>query len=117
MDKLKMLSALMFVMANPAMSTSFGNGITAQKSVTNKFDGGNMLKVILMGIVTLVVVAQLGVAIVPASVTGLSNTSAITGYSTWSTGAQSTWGAIPGIVVLVFFLFFILILVAIVNAM
>lgn len=131
MDKLKAFSALMMLMSNPAMIPSLGKGIAAEESFVSRFDGGNMMKVLIMGIVTLVVVSQLGVAIVPSSVTAISNTSASTatggngtagnpytgGYNSWSSSAQSTWSAIPAMEVLIFFLFFVLILVAAVKEM
>lgn len=75
----------------------------------------HMLKASIIAIVALVVIVTLGVAIIPGSVTSLSNTSAITGYTTWSTGTQAIWIALAVFVVLVFLLILVSILLAVLG--
>lgn len=76
---------------------------------------GGLMAAIIMGVVTIVVALLLGTAILPSSITGISNTSAIAGYSTWSSGTQSMWVAIPIFAVLSFFLLFVAVVLVIMK--
>jgi len=65
------------------------------------------MKEAILAIVTIVVLLILASAIVPGAVTTISNTSAITGYNTWSAGSQSMWGVIALFAVLCILLIFV----------
>ena len=78
-------------------------------------DGVGTLKGAIVAIVALVIIVTLGVAILPGAVTSLSNTSAITGYSTWSAGTQSVWIALAVFVVLVFLLILVAVLLGVLS--
>ena len=85
------------------------------KFAQNDSGSVDMLKGGIIAIVALVVIVTLGVAILPGSVTSLSNTSAISGYSTWSSGTQSIWSALGVFVALVFLLILVAILLAVLG--
>lgn len=80
-----------------------------------KAEMASMLKAAIIAIVALVVIVTLGAAILPGSITTLSNTSGITGYSTWAAGTQSVWTALAVFVVLVFLLIIVAILLAVLG--
>jgi hypothetical protein len=65
------------------------------------------MKEAILAIVTIVVLLILASAIVPGAITTISNTSAITGYSTWTAGAQSMWSVIALFAVLCILLIFV----------
>ena len=78
-------------------------------------DAGKIFTAVVVAIISLVLLIQLGTSVLAPSITTASNTTAISGYSTWQTGTQSTYAATPGIATLVYFLLFFVILVAAVK--
>ena len=116
MDAMKKMQALMFVMANPAMLPVLANGINTQKSVENRFDGvGGLIGGIVVAIIAIVIYSQMGGSIMPSSITTLSNTSAIAGYSTWSSATQNMWTNIPTITTLAFWIIPLVIIMALIK--
>lgn len=78
-------------------------------------DLGGVMKGAIVAVVAIVVVLLLGSAILPGAITAVANTTAITGYSTWSAGTQSVWSAIQIFGVLAFFLIIVAIIVKLVE--
>lgn len=54
-----------------------------------------IVAVIIMVALAIVIYSILGPGLVAPGLTSMSNTSAITGYSTWSTGTQNMWTSTP----------------------
>lgn len=54
-----------------------------------------IIGVIILAAVAIVIYSILGPGLVAPGITQMSNTSAIAGYSTWSSGTTSMWTATP----------------------
>ncbi len=54
-----------------------------------------LIGVLILAAIIIVLYSILGPALVAPGITAMSNTSAITGYSTWQTGTQNMWTATP----------------------
>ena len=61
----------------------------------NRGELGTILILPIMMIISLFVVATLGTAVIPSAITSASNTSAISGYSTWTSQTQTTMATVP----------------------
>jgi len=115
--------ALMAVMANPATVQAVANGITAmeadnravQRAEAQHWVDATAFKGLIMAVIALYVVSILVQSVIPGTITTFSNTSAISGYSTWSAQTTSAWGSLPSIVVVVVVIIFIAIIVAVIN--
>lgn len=132
MNGLKLIAALMVLMANPKTQTKLAEGITyseieAEKSAEIQNSKGLVLhsvqhfmdsgafKGLIMAVIALYVIAILVQAVIPGTITTFSNTSAITGYSTWSASVTSAWASLPSVVIVVTVVIFIAIVVAVIN--
>jgi len=73
------------------------------------------ISTLIMGVIALVVILILVTAVVPGAISGISNTSAITDYSTWSSGAQSMWSQLGTIAVLVIFLLLLAVAIVVIK--
>lgn len=78
---------------------------------------GGLIVGIVMAIIALVIYSILTSSIAPTTITSLSNTTAISGYGTWSTGTQNIWTSIPTVTVLAYFLIPILVVVVLAGAL
>lgn len=114
MNALKHASSLMSVMSKPETINAVGAGIIQTKTVTHKLDG-SAFKGLIMAVIALYVVAILVQSVVPGAITTFSNTSGITGYSTWSAQTTSAWASLPTLVVVVVVIIFIAIVIAVIN--
>jgi len=85
------------------------------KNESGMLDGVGLLKGAIVAVIALVVIVLLVQAIVPGAITSISNTSAITGYSTWSPGTQSIWESIPMIVGVVVLMLFVALLLGVIG--
>lgn len=116
MNAMQKMATLMVLMANPATIPMMASGIHAQKSVVNRFDGaGGLIGGIVIAIIAIVIYSQMGGSIMPSSITTLSNTSAITGYTTWSTSTQNMWTNIPTMTTLAFWIIPLIIIMALIR--
>ncbi len=82
--------------------------------VSHKMDTG-AFKGLIIAILALYVISILVQAVIPGAITTFSNTSAITGYSTWSSSTTSAWGSLPSLVIVDVVVIFIAVVVAVVN--
>ena len=115
MNAMQKMAALMVLMANPATIPVLASGIHAQRS-ENRFDGvGGLIGGIVVAIIAIVIYSQMGGSIMPSSITTLSNTTAISGYSTWSPATQNMWTNIPTITTLAFWIIPLIIIMALIK--
>ena len=116
MNPIDRASVGMSLMANPTTIPAVANGIYASKAVQHRFDGvGSLIGGIVVAIIAIVIYAQMGGSVMPSSITTLSNTSAISGYSTWATATQNMWTNIPTITTLAFWVIPLIILMALIR--
>jgi hypothetical protein len=131
MRTLEVVAALMMLMANPSTQTKVAEGITwLPAEDTLKTSGSSAFvdrhgsvhfmdsaafKGLIKAVIALYVIAILVQAVVPGTITTFSNTTAITGYSTWSSSVTSAWGSLPSVVIVVVVVIFIAIVVAVIN--
>ena len=115
MNPMQKAQAMMLLMANPATIPALANGIHAQRN-EDRFDGpGGLIGGIVIAIIAIVIYSQMGGSIMPSSITTLSNTTAISGYSTWSTATQNMWTNIPTITTLSFWIIPLIIIMALIK--
>ena len=113
----------MMVMSNPAMVNMVSQGIMAldandravKRVEAQHFIDSTAFKGLILAVIALYVISILVQAVIPGTITTFSNTSAITGYSTWSSSVTSAWSSIPSVVIVVVVVIFIAIIVAVVN--
>ena len=84
-----------------------------------KNDKAEFVGILYMGIVAIVaivVISIFGNALIPTAITSASNTTAIAGYSTWSTSSQSMFTTVPTFISMDYMFIYIIILLALVGA-
>jgi len=129
--KMLLVSTLMMVMASPKTQPKLAEGITylpANDTLTEAggeaftdrhgsvhFMDSSAFKGLIMAVIALYVIAILVQSVIPGTVTTFSNTSAISGYSTWSSSVTSAWASLPSVVIVVVVVIFIAIVVAVIN--
>jgi type II secretory pathway component PulF len=115
MNFISKVVTLMVLMANPDMITMTANGIMhAPETVKHQMDSG-AFKGLIMAVIALYVIAILVQSVIPGAITTFSNTTAISGYGTWSTSVTSAWSTLPSVVIVVVVVIFIAIVVAVIN--
>ena len=117
MNTLEQASGLMSAMSNPAMINAVGAGISQIETTheAKHMMDGTAFKGLIMAVIALYVIAILVQSVVPGAITTFSNTSGITGYSTWSSQTTSAWASLPTLVVVVVVIIFIAIVIAVIN--
>lgn len=112
--------ALMALMANPSMIPAMGSGITnldvENHEVQHRVDGA-AFKGLIMAVIALYVVSVLVQSVIPGAITTFSNTSAISGYSTWSAQTTTAWSSLPTLIIVVVVIIFIAIVIAVINVL
>lgn len=90
-------------------------------SKANKFiedekgEMGGLMGDLLLAVITVFVLAVLASALAPTAITTLANTTAITGYTTWSASTQSIWGTLQIFAVVVILILFVAILLGVIK--
>lgn len=76
----------------------------------NRGELGMLLVLPILVIISLVVVSTFGSAIIPGAITTASNTTAISGYSTWSTQNQNLFTTVPTFISMNYLFVYVIIL-------